>query len=328
MRYWRLPFVLTVVLLAGAVASAADAPGPVAMPGIPGVVAAGMPVTLIKGGMTSSEGPVAAADGSLYFAEPAVSKIYRVDAEDNITVVFDAKHPDNPAGERWRLPALAMDGKGTIYACRRAGPQIGIAIVYPAEQAKFVAETYQGKPFGAPNDLTMAKDGGIYFTDPGTAEQGAQRAHYVYYVKPSGEVVRAIENLDRPNGIVLSPDEKTLYVVDSSSETILAFDVQADGAVQNRRNFAPLKGVTKTAKGMDNGIDGMAIDSDGRVYAISNAGIEVFTAKGEAVGVIPVPVKAQNLAFGGKDGKTLYIVGMGNLYKVGMLAQKYGGRAK
>jgi gluconolactonase len=86
--------------------------------------------------------------------------------------------------------------------------------------------------------------------------------------------------------------------------------------------------VVKTAAGINNGIDGMAVDNDGRVYAISNAGIEVFTAKGEALGVIPVPVKAQNLAFGGKDGKTLYIVGMGNLYKVGMLAQKYGGRAK
>ena len=325
----KLSVVLIVVVLAGALASAADAQGPaVTTPGIPGVVAAGTAVRLIKGGMTSSEGPVAAPDGSVYFSEPAVSKIYKVDPDDAITVLFDPHHADDPAGERWRLPALAMDGKGTVYACRRAGPQIGIAIVLPAEQARFVATSYQGKPFGAPNDLTMGKGGGIYFTDPGTAEQGAQRAHYVYHVKPSGEVVRVIEDLDRPNGIVLSPDEKTLYVVDSSAAAILAFEVQADGTVQKRRDFAPLKGAVKTAKGIDNGIDGMAIDNDGRVYAISNAGIEVFTAKGEALGVIPVPVKAQNLAFGGKDGKTLYIVGMGNMYKVGMLAEKYAGRAK
>ncbi|MES1254608.1 MAG: SMP-30/gluconolactonase/LRE family protein [Acidobacteriota bacterium] len=320
--------VLAVALLALAGAPGPHAQAPVAMPAIPGVVAAGSPAVFLKGGMTSSEGPIAAPDGSVYFSEPTVNKIYRVDPSDAVTVLYDAHHVDDPAGERWRLPALAMNSKGTIFACRRAGSKIGIAIVYPTDQAKFIAESYRGTGFGAPNDLSMARDGGIYFTDPGTQEQGAQRAHFIYYVKPSGDVVLATDQIGRPNGLVLSPDEKTLYAVDSQSEFVFAFDVHADGTLAHRRDFAKLQGVKKTERGLNNGIDGMAIDSEGRVYAISNAGVEVFTAKGEALGIIPVPVKAQNLAFGGPDGKTLYIVGHGNLYKVRMLAQRFAGRAK
>jgi gluconolactonase len=313
---------------AGAPAPPGDA---IVTTAIPGVVAAGTPLTLIRAGMTSSEGPVAAPDGSVYFSEPSISRVYRVDADDRFTVLFDPQRADDPAGERWRLPALAVNRKGTVFACRRAGAHIGIAIIYPADQAKFIAESYHGMPFIAPNDLSLAKDGGIYFTDPG---EGPQRAHAIYYVKPSGEVILATDNLGGPNGLVLSRDEKTLFAVDSQSEYFYAYDVQPDHTLQNRRNFARLQGIVQTDKGMNNGIDGMIIDNEGRLYVISNAGIEVFDPQGHALGIIALPIKAQNLAFAGKDGRTLYIVGHsktardGNLYKVRMLAQRYTGRAK
>lgn len=299
----------------------------VTAPNIPGVVAGGTPVILIKAGYNSSEGPVAAPDGSLYFSEPSDNKIYRVDADDNITVLFDAKRVDDEKGERWRLPALAIDAKGRIFACRRAGPgKIGIAIVYPPSEAKFVAESYQGKPFVAPNDLSMGKTGDIYFTDPG---QGQDRPHAVFHVKPSGEVLLATDNLDRPNGISLSRDEKVLYVADTRSEYIYAFDVKPDGTLGARRDFAKLKGVHKDAKGViDSGIDGITIDNQGNLYAISHDGIEIFTEKGDALGILSVGTKAQNLAFAGKDGKTLYVTAHGSLFKVQMLAQRYQGRAK
>jgi len=320
-------------MAASVTAQAQPAPGPEAMlaTAIPGVVAAGSPLILVKAGLTSSEGPIAAPDGSVYFSEPGLSRVYRVDADDHFTVLFDPQRADDPAGERWRLPALAVNSKGTLYACRRAGPHIGIAIVYPAEQARFVAESYHGMPFVAPNDLSMARDGGIYFTDPG---EGAQRAHAIYYVKPSGEVILATDNLGSPNGLVLSRDEKTLYAVDARSEYFYAYDVQSDGSLGNRRNFARLAGVEQTDKGMNNGIDGMTIDDAGRLYVISNAGVEVFSPVGQALGILALPIKAQNLAFAGKDGHTLYIVGHsktardGNLYKIRMLARKFTGRAK
>jgi gluconolactonase len=296
-------------------------------PDIPGIVAGGTPVILVKAGLHSAEGPLAAPDGSLYFTEPSDNKIYRVDADDHITVLFDAGRIDDRNGERWRLPALAMDRQGRIFAARRAGPgKIGIAIVYPPSQARFVAESCGGKPFAAPNDLTMGTNGGIYFTDPG---DGPDRPHAVYYVKPSGEVLRVTDNLESPNGILLSRDEKTLYVADSRSEYILAFDVKPDGTLGSRTNFVKLKGVERNAQGaIDSGIDGLALDSQGDLYAISHAGIEVFNLQGEPLGIVSVGTQATNLAFAGKDGKTLYITTHGSLFKVRMLAQRYQGRAK
>ena len=144
----------------------------------------------------------------------------------------------------------------------------------------------------------------------------------------------ATDKLGSPNGLVLSRDEKTLYAVDAQSEFVFAYDVQADGTLAIRKNFALLQGAKKNGTSVNNGIDGMTIDNDGRVYAISNAGIEVFSPKGESVGAMTLPFKAQNLAFAGKDGKTLYIVGHsftardGSLYKIQMLAEKFAGRAK
>lgn len=299
----------------------------VTLAGIPGIVAPGTPVVLVKGGYHSSEGPMAAPDGSLYFSEPSDNRIYHVDADDNITVLFDAKRVDDEKGERWRLPALAMDKQGRIFACRRAGPgKIGIAIVYPESEARFVALSHQGKPFVAPNDLAMGKNGAIYFTDPGT---GPERPHAVYFVKPSGDVLLATDNLERPNGILLSRDEKTLYVVDTPSEYVYAFDVKPDGTLGPRTNFARLQGIRKNDQGaIDSGIDGIALDNDGNLYAISYAGVEVFNVKGEPLGIMNIGTKAQNLAFAGKDGKTLYITAHGSLLKIRMLAQGYRERAK
>jgi gluconolactonase len=315
-----LPAILSVVALYGQTA-------PVTLAGIPGIVAPGTPVILIKAGYNSSEGPMAAPDGSLYFSEPSDNRIYHVDANDNITVLFDAKRVDDEKGERWRLPALAMDKQGRIFACRRAGPgRTGIAIVYPESEARFIALTYRGKPFVAPNDLAMGRNGAIYFTDPGT---GTDRPHAVYLVRPSGEVLLASDSLERPNGILLSRDEKTLYVVDTPSEYVYAFAVKADGTLGPRTNFARLKGIRKNDRGaIDSGIDGIALDNDGNLYAISWAGIEVFSGKGVPLGIMEIGVKAQNLAFAGADGRTLYITAHGSLLKVHMLARGFRKRAK
>ena len=323
MPKWTARLVLLLVLAA----SELSGQSALTTPDIPGIVAGGTPVVLVKAGLNSAEGPIAAPDGSLYFTEPSDNKIYRVDAGDHITVLFDAKRIDDRNGERWRLPALAMDRQGRIFAARRAGPgKIGIAIVYPPSEARFFADSYQGKPFAAPNDLTMGKNGGIYFTDPG---DGPDRPHAVYYVKPSGEVLRVTDNLDSPNGILLSRDEKTLYVADSRSEYILAFDVKPDGTLGSRGNFVKLKGIKKNEQGaIDSGIDGLALDSEGDLYAISHDGVEVFNLKGEPLGIISVGAQATNLAFAGKDGKTLYVTTHGSLFKVRMLAQRYRGRAK
>ena len=133
---------------------------------------------------------------------------------------------------------------------------------------------------------------------------------------------------DNPNGIQFSPDERTLYINNTRGEYLLAFDVQADGTLTNRRNFAKYEGVTKTEAGVVSGADGLAIDSAGRIYAATAAGVQVFGTDGKHLGTIPVSKSPQNLAFAGPDKKTLYIVGRGAAFKVQMLSEGFKGRAK
>jgi len=150
----------------------------------------------------------------------------------------------------------------------------------------------------------------------------------VYYVPPGGRAMRIAEGIERPNGIMLSRDEKTLFVNNTSGEFLLAFDIQADGTVKNRRNFAKYQSVTKTDTGVTSGADGLAIDNDGRLYVATAGGVEVFSGEGQHLGTIPVSRAPQNIAFAGPNKKTLYIVGRGAAYKVQLLAQGFTGRAK
>jgi len=129
---------------------------------------------------------------------------------------------------------------------------------------------------------------------------------------------------------LLSPDEKTLYVANTLGDAVIAFDVQADGTVRNRRDFAKLAGVTRSEAAVRSGADGLAVDEAGRLYVATQVGVQVFSAQGQALGTIPIGVTGgpQNLAFAGPDKKTLYVVGRGAMWKIAMQAQGYKGRAK
>jgi gluconolactonase len=199
-----------------------------------------------------------------------------------------------------------------------------VGVLYPPERVTTLADKYQGRPFVALNDMALDKRGGVYFTDT----QG------IYYLPPGGSVTRIIDEVPRPNGVVLSPDERTLYAHNKDGVYMLSFDVAGDGTISNRRNFARYQSVripghADPALDEDNGADGMAVDSEGRVYAATNLGVEVFSPRGELLGVIPVQWGAetnnirhpQNLAFGGPDRKTLYMVGAASVFKVRTLSQ-------
>jgi len=172
----------------------------------------------------------------------------------------------------------------------------------------------------------------VYFTD----------GNGVYYLPAGGgKVTRVVDGIANPNGVQLSPDEKTLYANDKDGEYLLAFDVKPDGTLANRRNFAKYKSVKQPSSkdpllAEDNGADGLAVDNDGRVYVATNVGVEVFSPKGQFLGAIPAIwgaevnalKKPQNLAFSGPGKKTLYMVGAGAVFKVQTLAQGVKGRAK
>jgi len=309
------------VLGALAFAAVVQAEDPVT-PAIPGVSAGGVIIELIKDGFKGTEGPIGYSDGSLLFTETNENRIVRIAPDNTVSTFLENSNGAN---------GLALNAGGEIIAVQTLKPQVGI--VYPADKQKVFAENFEGVAFQRPNDVVLHKSGGIYFTDSGTRptkENPNPPASHpgVFYISPTGELKRLANDVDRPNGIQLNKDETVLYVANTLGEHVLAYDIAADGSISNRRNFAKLDGWKNEENAWSSGADGLAIDDNDRLYVASNSGIEVFDAKGDALGVIALPKKPQNIAFAGTDKKTLYAVGRGSAYRIPLIAQGFKGRAK
>jgi gluconolactonase len=320
----RAVFVLTFTVAAVA---QERLPREVKISDIAGVIAADAQWQQVWQGSDNADGIVGTPDGGLLFAQEQPSTIRKLDQNGKDSVYVRDTHG---AG------AVAIDSQGRILAVQRTCTDPGrgnapcseptaVAIIYPERERKVLANSFQGQPLGRLNDLVVDKKGTVYFT------VGA-----AYYVKQGGTVTSLGDNI-RSNGIMLSPDEKTLYVTNGG--VILAFDIQSDGIVNNRRDYAKLEG--------GNG-DGMAVDAAGRLYVTTAPGVQVFGPDGKYLGTIPTPRNPISVAFSGQDKKTLYIVGSGALgpdgkelttpqgvrnnaktiYKISMLAQGYRGRSK
>jgi gluconolactonase len=289
---------------------------------IAGVVAAGMKVERIWTGDMSADGLIGMSDGTLLLPEQGADRISKVDKNNKITPYLN---DTNETG------GVAIDPKGRIITLERGGvggsfrgqpPRARtprLSVLWPSRDT--LVDNFEGKTFGVLADIVGDKKGGIYITEPGASS--------VYYWSPTAKFARVASDNEAANGVMLSRDEKILYVT-NGPKGILAYDVQPDGSIKNPRLFA----------NPDGGVDGLGIDSEGRIYDCSRLGIQVMTADGKALGLIPMPRPATTLAFAGPDKKTLYIIGRGHdgpggdgnlarsLYKVQMLAQGFKGRAK
>ena len=300
-------------------ATPAPTPPDTYAPAIPGVVAEGTRVQLIRDRFQATEGPIGMPDGSLLFTEQdnGDGALVRIDPQDNVSTYMI---------ETNRTIGLAYHPDGRLIGTQSRIPRVGA--LAPAKAT--LASEHGGQPLVFPNDLTIDRKGGIYFTDQVNerfrpAPPG--RKPLLFYIRPDGQLTVASEEVATPNGVVLSPDESILYA--TNGPVLVAFDVRADGTLHNRRDFAELVGLQRNAAGqLTGGGDGIAIDGEGRLYSASGVGVQVFSPQGRHLGTIPTPLAPQAIAFAGTDKRTLYVVGRGALWKIAMIAQGYLGRAK
>jgi gluconolactonase len=315
---------LLLVVVAAPAQAAAQAqpvrsPPDTVAPEIPGVVAGGTRVQLIRDQFQGTEGPIAMENGDLLFTEQDAGdgRLVRIDAAGNVSTYLE---------ETNRTIGLAYDPAGRLIGAQSRIPRVGVL----APSRATLASEHDGQPLVFPNDLVADARGGVYFTDQVNerfrpAPPG--RKPLLFYIRPDGRLVAVSEDVTRPNGVTLSPDERTLYA--TNGPVIAAFDVQPDGSLRSFRDFAHLVGLPRNEAGVATGAaDGMAIDAAGRLYAATPAGVQVFDPAGQHLGTIPTPLPPQAIAFAGADKRTLYIVGRGAVWKVAMTAQGYRGRAK
>ena len=292
---------------------------------IRGVIAADARIELVRGGFQELEGPVPIPGGGLYFSDITANRTYRLDENGSISV--------------WRENTKGTNGlfllkDGRLLGAEGSGARI--VAVMPDGRVTPLATEFNGKAFRSPNDLIGDKKGGIYFTDPAprVGSGPPKEPGNVHYIRPNGEVLLLTDQIQVPNGLTLSLDEKTLYVDDTVGEYVYAFDVRPDGSVTNKRPFVKLRDPVQGALGLRSFADGMALDSKGRLYVATASGIQVIDPRGEYLGTIRVPAATgpgapvRNMAFGGRRRQTLYMTAPEGLYRVQMLSEGPSGRAK
>jgi gluconolactonase len=255
------------------------------------VVEPGATVEKIASGFTWAEGPVETPDGDIYFTDNRENHVHRL-SPDGSCVRF------MPDGKR--ANGLYLDRDGGIIAC--AGDPKALLAIDRGGQTKVIVDSYQGKPLNAPNDLWIDPKGGIYFTDPSWGrEPGHSR---VYYLAPDRTTLTpVILDMVRPNGVVGSPDGRTLYVTDWDEKVTYAFSIGDDGRVWGKRLFAP------------EGDDGMTVDTEGNVY-LSGEAVTVYDPDGIKIDTIEVPETPANMIFAGLEKNRLVITARTGVYAV------------
>ena len=259
-----------------------------------------------------TEGPALGPDGCVYFSDIG-NRIMKFDPATGKTTVFR-----EPSG---RANGLKFDAMGRLIACEGAntGGNRRVSITGKDGKATALADKYLGKRFNSPNDLALDRKGRVYFTDPRYVGGEPRELDFenVYRIDPDGTVTRIITDVQKPNGIVIAPDQKTLYLAESNGgpkgkRQLLAYPLKPDGSVGPKKVLHDF--------GDDRGIDGMTVTADGLIVATAGkgktAGVHVFTPEGKKVGFVPTPEDPSNCCFGGKDRKMLYVTAGKSIYRV------------
>jgi gluconolactonase len=266
------------------------------------LVAAGAKVEKAGSGYAFTEGSSVAPDGRVFFTDQPHDRIYIWNENTGITTFLNVSERSN---------GTYFDKQANLIACADLYNKL-VKFTPAGEMIVLYDKGFDGKHLNGPNDVWPDNKGGIYFTDPYYFRDYWEEGHKqlldvqaVYYLKPSGELVRVIDDLKQPNGITGSPDGKYLFVADIVGRTTWKYTINNDGTLSNKTSFAPA------------GSDGMTIDSMGNIY-LTFGKVLIFNNQGEKIGEIEVPELPSNLCFGGKDRKTLFITARTSVYTLKM----------
>jgi gluconolactonase len=260
-------------------------------------------------GFQFTEGPVWDASRScLLFSDIPANRIYKWAPGEPATIFREPSGNSN---------GLTFDRDDILITCEHGTRRLGK--VEEGGTYTVLADRYLGKRLNSPNDAVVKSDGSIYFTDPPYGikpEEQELKFQGVYHLDPDGqELTLLVDDMERPNGLAFSPDERTLYIADSSERRhVKAFDVEDDGSLINGRIFAEIRSE------LPGNPDGMKVDVEGNLY-VATAGVWIFSEKGVNLGVIELPETPANLAWGNEDWKTLYITARTSLYRIKMNIQ-------
>ena len=261
------------------------------------VVAPGAEVEKLAGGFRFTEGPAADAKGNIFFTDIPNNRIHKWSLDGKLST-FRA----NSGGAN----GLYFAKKGNLLACEGGGRRL--VSIDPKGKVTVLADKYENKRFNSLNDLWIDPKGGIYFTDPryGRRDNLEQDGEHVYYLSPDRKkLIRVIDDMVRPNGIIGTRNGKKLYVTDHGGKKTFVYKINKDGTLSNKKFFAP------------EGSDGMTLDNEGNVYLTTGA-VVVYNKKGEKIETIEVPEGPANVCFGGKDKRTLFITARTSFYSVRM----------
>jgi len=267
----------------------------------PRIVAPGEKVTLLSETFKFTEGPAADAEGNVFFTDQPNDRICKWSVDGKLTVFL------SPCG---RSNGLFFDNHGNLWACADLNNELWM--IDPQGNVTVVVKDFDGKKLNGPNDLWIAPNGGIYFTDPLYARNYWTRSpamqqdgQHVYYLAPDRQkLVRVATDLTQPNGIIGTPDGQHLYVADIGAKKTYRYRINEDASLSEKTLFCQM------------GSDGMTIDTEGNLY-LTGKGVTVFNSQGEQIDHIPISESwTANVCFGGKDRRQLFITASDSLYAV------------
>lgn len=319
---------LSLTGVAGEVPGGVDAPRiERSHPGLDELVAPDAQVEVLARGFQWTEGPLwVEAEEALLFSDVPANTVYAW-REGQGAGVFLRPSGYTGAAARGGEPGangLALDANGDLLLCQhgdRRVARMSASLARPRAEFETVAGAYGGRSFNSPNDLTVDSAGNIYFTDPPYGlEQGEDdparelEVFGVYRIDPDGNVQLLVDDLTRPNGVALSPDERILYVANSDPARAvwMSYRVSPDGSLSDGGVFYDATGLVDSRPGLP---DGLKVDDEGNVFATGPGGVFVFTPAAELLGTISTGVPTANVAFDA-DKSTLYITANDSLLRV------------